>query len=136
MSGFELWPLFVALGAVAGLAGHLYNGALLGMLAVMDRLARWPIEARAAAIGAAVGALGFFAPALVGGGDDITQRVLTGGATLAMLPLAFLLRFVLGAVSYAAATPGGLFAPILVLGRSWGCSAAPSAGMALPDCGP
>ena len=34
--------------------------------------------------------------------------------------LAFLLRFVLGAVSYAAATPGGLFAPMLVLGAQLG----------------
>jgi CIC family chloride channel protein len=37
-----------------------------------------------------------------------------------MLPLAFLLRFGLGAVSYAAATPGGLFAPILALGAQLG----------------
>jgi CIC family chloride channel protein len=37
-----------------------------------------------------------------------------------MLPLAFLLRFALGAVSYAAATPGGLFAPLLVLGAQLG----------------
>jgi CIC family chloride channel protein len=37
-----------------------------------------------------------------------------------MIPLAFLLRFVLGAVSYAAGTPGGLFAPMLVLGAQLG----------------
>jgi CIC family chloride channel protein len=118
--GVEIWPLFVALGAVAGLAGYLYNGALLGTLAAMDRLGRWPIEIRAAVIGAAVGALGFFAPALIGGGDDITQRTLAGGATLAALPLAFVLRFGLGAVSYAAPVPGGLFAPLLVLGAQLG----------------
>jgi CIC family chloride channel protein len=33
-----------------------------------------------------------------------------------MLPLIFLFRFGLGAVSYAAGTPGGLFAPMLALG--------------------
>ena len=32
----------------------------------------------------------------------------------------FLLRFSLGAVSYAAGTPGGLFAPMLVLGSQLG----------------
>src|SRR5690242_10015272 len=37
-----------------------------------------------------------------------------------MLPLVFLLRFGLGAVSYAAQTPGGLFAPLLVLGAQSG----------------
>ncbi|HEY3597537.1 MAG TPA: chloride channel protein, partial [Paraburkholderia sp.] len=34
--------------------------------------------------------------------------------------LFLLIRFVLGAVSYAAGTPGGLFAPILVIGAQSG----------------
>ena len=118
--GVRTWLLFAALGAVAGFAGTLYNSALLQTLSAMDRLARWPIEFRAAVIGAAVGALGFFAPALIGGGDDITQHLLARGATLGILPLAFLLRFGLGAVSYAAPVPGGLFAPLLVLGAQLG----------------
>ena len=37
-----------------------------------------------------------------------------------MLPLVFLLRLALGAVSYSAGTPGGLFAPMLVLGAQFG----------------
>ena len=37
-----------------------------------------------------------------------------------MVALVFILRFGLGAVSYAAATPGGLFAPMLVLGSQSG----------------
>jgi CIC family chloride channel protein len=118
--GVKTWLLFAALGAIAGLAAGLYNSALLRGLAAMDRLGRWPVETRAAVIGAAIGALAWFAPGLVGGGDDITQRTLAGGATLVMLPLAFLLRFGLGAVSYAAPVPGGLFAPILVLGAQFG----------------
>jgi chloride channel protein, CIC family len=131
--GVHFWLLFVGLGAVAGAAANLYNGALLGMLAAMDRLSHWPIEIRAAAIGAAVGALGFFVPALIGGGDAITQQVLSGGATLAMLPLAFLLRFGLGAVSYAAPVPGGLFAPLLALGAQLGVVCGVLCRLALPD---
>ena len=38
-----------------------------------------------------------------------------GTASLAFLPAAFFIRFALGAVSHAAGTPGGLFAPMLVL---------------------
>jgi len=64
--------------------------------------------------------LAWFAPDLVGGGDSITQRALLGVDTLAMLPLVFLLRLWLGAISYAAGTPGGLFAPMLVLGAQLG----------------
>ncbi len=36
------------------------------------------------------------------------------------IPLVFLLRLALGAESYAARTPGGLFAPMLVLGSQLG----------------
>src|SRR6516165_8556162 len=112
--------LYMALGVLAGFAGVAYNRTLLGALAVMDRLARFPLELRAAVVGGGVGALAFFAPGLVGGGDPLTQAALAGVPTLAILPLLFFLRFGLGAVSYAAGTPGGLFAPLLVLGAQSG----------------
>jgi CIC family chloride channel protein len=131
--GVKTWLLFAALGAIAGLTAGLYNSALLGGLAAMDRLGRWPVEVRAAVIGAAIGALAWFVPGLVGGGDDITQRTLAGGATLVLLPLAFLLRFGLGAVSYAAPVPGGLFAPILVLGAQLGWFCGALCHIAFPD---
>jgi CIC family chloride channel protein len=78
------------------------------------------VELRAALIGAALGLLGWFAPTLVGGGDAITQRTLEGSEALVMVSFVFILRFGLGAVSYAAGTPGGLFAPLLVLGSQSG----------------
>jgi len=59
-------------------------------------------------------------PTTGGGGDAITQRSLVGAETLSVLPLVFLLRFGLGTVSYAAGTPGGLFAPMLALGAQLG----------------
>jgi chloride channel protein, CIC family len=116
----EVLPLYLLLGIAAGFAGIAYNRTLLATIALADRLGRIPVELRAAAIGAAVGMLAWFVPDLVGGGDPITQRTLAGREALAMIPLAFLLRFVLGAVSYAAGTPGGLFAPMLVLGAQLG----------------
>jgi CIC family chloride channel protein len=131
--GAKTWLLFAALGGIAGLAAGLYNSALLGALAAMDRLGRWPVEMRAAVIGAGIGALAWCAPGLVGGGDDITQRTLAGGATLVMLPLAFFLRFGLGAMSYAAPVPGGLFAPILVLGAQFGWFGGALCHIAFPD---
>jgi CIC family chloride channel protein len=133
--GAPAWPLFAALGVAAGLAGMLYNAALLWALAATGRLTRWPVEIRGAVIGACVGVLGWFLPDLIGGGDDITQRVLAGGTSLAIVPLAFLLRFGLGAASYAAATPGGLFAPLLVLGAQLGLLAGALCGVAFPGMG-
>ncbi|HEX5218583.1 MAG TPA: H(+)/Cl(-) exchange transporter ClcA [Verrucomicrobiae bacterium] len=113
--------LFLAVGVLAGFVGMAYNRLLLGTLAISDRWAHRPIELRAALIGASVGALAWFAPGLVGGGDALTQSALNAGATgSAALLMVFGLRFVLGAASYAAGTPGGLFAPMLVLGAQLG----------------
>jgi chloride channel protein, CIC family len=115
------WPLYLALGIVAGIAASLYNRTILGAMSLAARLDQHcPVELQAAAIGALVGTVGWFSPDLIGGGDDITQRVLAGGAALAAIPLAFVVRFGLGAASYAARTPGGLFAPLLVLGAQLG----------------
>src|SRR5262249_45886148 len=112
--------LFLVLGVVAGFLAVLYNRTLLGTLALAIWLDRWPVEVRAGLIGAAVGVLAWFLPHLVGGGQEVAQRALAGGAALASLPLVFLLRFGLACISYAARTPGGLFLPMLVLGAQLG----------------
>jgi CIC family chloride channel protein len=118
--GYGALPVCLILGVVAGFLGVAYNRAILGALAIAERRQRWSVELRAGLIGAVVGLLAWFAPNLVGGGDEITQRTLAGTEVVAWLPLIFLLRFGLGAVSYAAGTPGGLFAPMLVLGSQLG----------------
>jgi CIC family chloride channel protein len=132
-AGFGAVPLGLALGVGAGLLGVAYNYTLLGTLAVAERLRPWPVEARAALIGAAVGLLAWLAPDLVGGGDNLTQRALTGTQTPMVLALVLALRFGLGAVSYAAGTPGGLFAPMLVLGAQGGLLFADLCGGWLAD---
>ena len=130
-------PLFLVLGAVAGLLAVGYNRLLLGAIDLAERFGRVPTEVRAGAIGAAVAVVAWFAPSLVGGGDAITQATLSGSVAIAFLPLAFLVRALLGSASYAAATPGGLFAPMLVLGAQLGLlfgagSAALFPGLGIP----
>jgi CIC family chloride channel protein len=128
----ESRPLFFAMGIVAGLLGIAYNHTLLRTIALAHDI-RCPVELRAGLIGAAVGTLAWFTPGLVGGGDPITQRILFGAGTLALLPLAFLVRFGLGPLSYAASTPGGLFAPLLVLGAQLGLYFGLLCQLAFPD---
>jgi CIC family chloride channel protein len=127
--------LCFALGAAAGLLAIVYNRTLLAVLAAADRLRRWPVELRAGVVGAAVGGLAWFAPTLVGGGDPLTQSALAGVGTLALLPALLVLRLALGAVSYAAGTPGGLFAPLLVLGAQFGLCFGILCQWAFPDQG-
>jgi CIC family chloride channel protein len=112
-------PVVLVLGILAGLLGVAYNGAVMTALRIADT-SRWPVVARAALIGAAIGALAWFSPAVVGGGDNLTQDALLGRGTILAVIGLLALRFVLGVVSYAAATPGGLFAPMLVLGTHLG----------------
>jgi chloride channel protein, CIC family len=130
------WPLYLALGVIAGVAATLYNRAILGAIslaALLDR--RCPVEIQAAVVGALVGAIGWFAPGLIGGGDEITQRVLAQSAVIGAIPLAFLVRFGLGAACYAAGTPGGLFAPLLVLGAQLGLLCGALCQAAFPGLG-
>jgi CIC family chloride channel protein len=110
----------LALGIVLGLLGVAYSRAILGAIALLTRLNKIAIEWRAGAIGALIGLLGWFSPNLIGGGDNLTQQVLSGKALFGAVGVIFLIRFVLGPLSYSAETPGGLFAPMLTIGSQGG----------------
>ena len=131
----QVKPLFFVLGLLSGFLAVIYNSMLLGALSIADRLSHIPVELRAGIVGAAVGVLAWFSPAIVGGGDPITQSVLTGAGTLAMLPVLYAVRLLLSTVSYAAGTPGGLFAPMLVLGAQSGLFFGLAAEALFPDAG-
>jgi len=118
--GLVKLPFFVLLGIGAGLAGTLYNRTLLATLRTTDRLSALAVELRAGMVGAAVGAIAWFAPSLVGGGDGLAQQALSGAGTLVVLPILFLFRLGLIACSVAAGTPGGLLVPFLALGAELG----------------
>jgi chloride channel protein, CIC family len=118
--GFGALPIYLCLGILSGALGVAYNRALTGTFAWVDQLKGWPAALFPAIVGALVGGIAWFQAGLVGGGDPITQSTLVGAVTLSVLPLVFLLRFALGSLSYAAGTPGGLFAPMLVLGAQSG----------------
>jgi chloride channel protein, CIC family len=67
-----------------------------------------------------IGGVVWIAPDLAGSGDNLTQDALLGHGALLAVTGVFVVRFALGVISYAAATPGGLFAPMLVLGSEAG----------------
>jgi chloride channel protein, CIC family len=104
------------LGILVGFLGVLYSRAILGAIAVQARLTNIPVECRAGAIGAMIGVVGWFFPAWIGGGDNLTQQALGGNVVYSVMLVLFLVRFVLPPISYSAKTPGGLFAPMLTVG--------------------
>jgi len=113
------WP-FLGLGALLGVAGAIYNVVIMWLLRVADKLAWINSIYRAAFIGAVVGLVAWFVPGMVGGGDVLTQAILSNDLRLGTVAIIFCVRFLLGPWSYAAGTPGGLFAPLLLLGSSSG----------------
>ncbi|MFD0007879.1 ClC family H(+)/Cl(-) exchange transporter [Streptomyces sp. NPDC127178] len=127
-------PLFLVFGMTGGALGALYSALVVRTLQLCDRrLARVPLSVRAACIGAVIGALMAADPLLGGGGDPLSESLLTGGKlTAAALTIYLAVRFVAGPLSYAAATPGGLFAPLLALGSLWGALACALASPVLP----
>lgn len=114
-------PLMLVFGVLTGLLGVLYNRLVVGSLWVVDRLTRLPREAPAAAIGALIGLALFLDPVYAGGGDSLSQSLMAGaGLSVPLLLIYLVVRFFAGPVSYAAGTPGGLFAPLLAIGAVWG----------------
>jgi len=118
--GLGVLPISCLGGVAVGVLGVLYNQAILRALHLSARFSSLNGGARAACIGAAVGLLGWFAPSMIGGGDPLTQRVLDGTMLAGPLVAVFVIRFLLGPISYAARTPGGLFAPMLTIGSQAG----------------
>jgi len=124
-------PIFVVVDLLTGAVGALYNKAVLSSLRFVDA-SRLPREVRAGVIGGLIGLVGFYAPSMIGGGDQLTQRALFGAGSIAVVAGVLVLWFVLSVVSYAAATPGGIFAPIPVIGSHLGPLVGPGRSSADP----
>ncbi len=80
-----------------------------------------------------VGLIGWFAPAAVGGGHELLEAVFAGQVVLSAIPLWFGLRFGLTMISYGCGAPGGIFAPLLVLGALLGVGVSHVTHMVMPE---
>jgi CIC family chloride channel protein len=131
-AGAVTWPIDLALGIGVGVVAALYVRAILAIADASERIWPGPGEAPAALIGAVVGVVAWIAPELVGSGSEMTARLLAGTVAAATIPLAFVVRYALGAASHSAFTPGGLFTPLLLLGAQLGVLCGTIAHAALP----
>jgi chloride channel protein, CIC family len=97
--------LYLIMGLVAGAFGALYNHAILGLPGIADRFDRLPAAAKGGLVGVLVGGVAWLMPKAVGAGDGLTQEILAGQAAITALPMLFVVRFMLGPVSYRAGRP-------------------------------
>lgn len=133
---FSTLPVFAAFGLFVALLGIGYTRLVIAGLAGFDALSRIPAPVKATAIGALIGITLTIDADLVGGGDTLTQAMLAGQQlTFLAVLLLLVVRFIAGPLSYAAATPGGLFAPMLALGALCGLLFARVLDMVWPGAG-
>lgn len=109
-------PIFALLGILAGGLGIVFNRSLLAALNLYNIIPSRFILTAAAITGGVVGLVGWFSPILIGSGHTLAESVLRGDVVLAIIPLFFVIRFLLTMTNYAMGAPGGIFAPLLVLG--------------------
>jgi CIC family chloride channel protein len=131
----SLLPIALLLGVVTGLLGVAFNRGLVRSLDLFERLARWPAWVSGGLVGVGVGAVAIFAPSAVGGGHRLVERTLAGELPLLALAAFFVLRFTLTMFSYGCGAPGGIFAPLLVLGSQIGLAVGEIVDRFLPQIG-
>ncbi len=129
-------PFFLVLGILGGGLAWAFNNSLVF---ATRRLAFRSVTANAIKIvlaGTILASVGWFYPALLGGGIALSNRALAGDGTLVWLLTIFLLRFVMSIGSYAIGTAGGIFAPLLVLGGLLGLTVGELSQMLFPSAVP
>ncbi len=115
----RLMPIFIFVGIAAGVAGAFFNKSLVAAIDFFNRLYSgrlgpllvWVLS------GLVVGTIAWRHPNWVGSGEQLAQSGLLLGA---FDPFLTVTRFLLTLFSYALGTPGGIFAPLLVLGSQVG----------------
>jgi CIC family chloride channel protein len=113
-------PVFIAIGLVCGLLGVAFNRCLLASLTAFRRMRKWPAGSTGALVGLGIGLIGWFQPILLGDGHRLLEGALTHSWTLYTLIGSFVVRFWMTMGSYGCGAPGGIFAPLLVLGAQTG----------------
>ncbi len=119
-AGWQTSAAALLFGAALGALGVAYNRLVIGTKRFVAAFTQVPAELRAAAIGAIVGLALWFEPSVLAGSDATANWLLRGSLPLATIAILLVARWLLGPISYAAGTPGGLFAPLLVVGALLG----------------
>jgi CIC family chloride channel protein len=122
----------LVLGTFLGALGAAYNNTLIGFIDRFAAVTAVPKLVKAAFVGGVVGLVAWFEPMLVGGGDPLIQAALGTPLSISLLLVVFVARWLLGPFSYAAQTPGGIFAPLLVVGAVFGALFAQVAALLVP----
>ena len=125
-------PLFALLGVLIGALGALFNRLLLGSVAAFRALGTAGAYWVAGGAGLILGALVWFMPNTVGGGEGLVEHLLHGQLALPLLLALLAVRLLTTVGSYGVGLPGGIFAPMLALGTLCGVAFAALVSLVAP----
>jgi len=113
-------PFFLILGLLAGLLGALLSQGIFTSLGLYRRVLKLRLPWKIGLAGILSGSVIFLLPDAFRDSTGLQELVSTGDAGWSLTLLAFAVKFLLTLLAYGAGTPGGLFAPALLLGASLG----------------
>ncbi len=131
-------PLFAMVGLLAGYAGVGFNKLLIYTVRKSKSLTmiRWK---KMAIMGVIAGLILWWLPEAVGGGHKTAEAILEGkfaSSDLILFLIAlFIIKFGFTIASYASGAPGGIFAPLLVLGALIGLIFGQVSALVFPTIG-
>jgi CIC family chloride channel protein len=125
--------LYVALGALAGVAGVVFIRVLYGSEDVADRVWRGPEWARPAVGGLLLGLLLLVLPQMYGVGYPVLSRAVAGHYVVALVLVLLVGKIVATSLTIAIGGSGGVFAPSLFIGAMLGSAFGQSAHAILPS---
>ncbi|GMU80448.1 MAG: sodium:proton antiporter [Planctomycetota bacterium] len=126
-------PLVALVGLVCGLLGVVFNRGLIFGLDAYARYVPGPRWIHPAYAGILAGLVAWWLPDAVGGGHQSAERVLTGAlGGIGVILALFVAKFALTVISYGSGAPGGIFAPLLLLGALIGLMIGQLAALVIP----
>lgn len=129
-------PLFILLGLVAGYAGILFNTLLIRAIRKAKKISK-PMWVKTGSMGILAGVIAWWMPEAIGGGHGIAEGMLQGKyvsqEVILFLVILFIVKFGFTILSYSTGAPGGIFAPLLVLGAIIGLLFGQVSAFAFPE---
>jgi chloride channel protein, CIC family len=113
-------PFFLILGLLAGGLGALFSRGIFVSLAFYRQVVRLRLPWKIGLAGLVSGVVTMALPSDFRDNSGLQEVVSTGNAGWWFTLLVFSVKFLLTLIAYGAGTPGGLFAPSLLLGASLG----------------
>lgn len=126
-------PIYAVVGVAAGLLGIAFNTSILRSKDWLKRT-KLPVWLIPMVVGAIAGAVLWLLPAAAGDGHKTAEGIIRGNVTsIEVLFAVLVVKFTLTIISYGAGTPGGIFAPMLVLGAIVGLLVGRLGAYVLPE---